>query len=81
MLKRYDAGSGVLLDANFLAHLSSCERCRRFIPEKPNTASEMCMEGAVLWKRDNVTAPAREAPMRSESFTSKANVRKAMRYK
>lgn len=80
--KAYDPhAGGVPLDANFVEHCRICERCQQFDPSKPATASLMCLEGAVLYKRDNVTRPRVARQERPESFATKAQVKALMRYR
>ncbi len=80
-MKDFQATRGVQMDDNWESHRRDCERCRAFDASKPATAAAMCLEGAVLYKRDNQTRPkAVEAP-RDEHYATKAQVKSAMRYK
>lgn len=47
---------GMPLDADFRSHADLCECCRAFDTSKPITATELCLEGSILWKRDNEQA-------------------------
>lgn len=80
-LKKYDASRGVQLDANFLSHAGDCEQCRRYDAEKPATLALMCLEGAVLYKRDNAVRPRSETATRAGTYASKATMKSLMRYR
>lgn len=80
-MKQFDAGRGVQLDQNFLTHSASCDRCRMFDESRPATAAHMCLEGSVLWKRDNLTTTPKPKVERSEHYASKTQVKRLMRYK
>lgn len=79
--KVYRAESGVLLDSTFAHHSTSCKECQRFDADKPSTIALMCLEGSVLWKRENGVTVKREQEERPRNWASKADVKKAMRYK
>lgn len=79
--KVYRAESGIALDSTFAHHSTSCEECQRFDAKKPATIALMCLEGSVLWKRENGVTIKREQEERSQSWASKADVKRAMRYK
>jgi hypothetical protein len=82
MTKNYIADKGVPLDENFLRHTAGCDKCRKFKPESPASAAHLCMEGAVLWKRENATAAVRQPKYADSQFrASAAEVKKLMRYK
>lgn len=81
-LKEFDTNRGLQLDANFESHVSGgCERCRQFDATKPATAALMCLEGAVIYKRDNVVRGRSTAATRPSTFASKAEVKRLMKYK
>lgn len=80
-LKPYHAQRGVPLDADWMTHLASCERCRLFDATKPATAASLCLEGSVLYKRDYAVVK-RSAPVdRGEHYATKAKVKRATRYR
>ncbi len=81
MTKAYKAEKGVELDSSFAFHCSRCDVCKRFEANKPATVSLLCLEGSVLWKRENVTATPRSAPARGDHYASAAEVKRLMRYK
>ena len=71
----------VLMDAKWADHLRNCEACRRYDETKPATLALMCLEGSVLWKRENVSGPARQQEARSDNYCSKDELKRLMRYK
>lgn len=79
--KIYTAEKGVLLDGNFLTHAAHCKDCQRFEEAKPASIALMCLEGSVLWKRENAVHVERATQERGPNFASKADVKRAMRYK
>ncbi len=74
-------GGGIQIDADWLSHRAGCEDCRQFDESKPATAAVMCLEGAVLYKRDNKPTERRERVEKPDTYASKAQVKAAMRYK
>ncbi len=81
-MKIFDLSVGALaLDPSFALHQSSCAQCQRFSPEKPGTAGELCLEGSVLWKRDNPTKIVRPRMERSKYYCSKDELNALMKYK
>lgn len=81
-MKEYQATRGIQMDESFPAHVASgCEQCRRFDAGKPATAALMCLEGSVLYKRDNATRKPAERASRPSTFASKAEVKRLMKYK
>jgi hypothetical protein len=68
---------GVAMDADFLSHTSCCERCRT----AQSNLGALCLEGSILWKRDNERRIAPEAVAKDEHIASKERARAAMRYK
>jgi hypothetical protein len=81
MRKNYEAEKGVLMDANFVSHCSNCAQCRMFDAERPASISVMCLEGSVLWKRENAVAAKREPVRKSDNYASKDELKRIMRYK
>lgn len=79
-LKKFDANRGLQLDGDWPSHRSQCARCTQFDPAKPATAGVMCLEGAVLYKRDNVERP-RTVRAPNPGRVSKAHLKNIMRYK
>lgn len=79
--KKYDANFGALLDESFATHSRDCPDCQRFDAEKPATASLMCLEGSVLYKRDNVTRPRSARPERDDNYATKQQIKAATRYR
>ena len=72
---------GVPLDPTFADHLAYCPTCREFNPLKPTTATRLCLEGSILWKRENIVAP-KEIPAPINEFrVTKKEAEAAMRYK
>ena len=80
-MKKYEAEHGVPLDANWRTHSTDCAECKRFDADKPATIGLMCLEGAVLWKRENAVGPKRQTVDRPDNWASKSEVKAAMRYK
>lgn len=78
--KTFDPNAGVALDGSWDSHRLLCERCAQFDAARPATAAAMCLEGAVLYKRDNVVT-TRQRIERDEHHGTKAQVKAAMRYK
>lgn len=81
-MKTYHAERGVPIDATFLDHQrNGCEQCKRFDETKPATVALLCLEGAILWKRENGVKVTPEREAKSENIVSKEALRRAMRYK
>lgn len=80
-MKTYIAATGIPLDDCFTNHLYNCETCKQFDQKKPATVALLCLEGAILWKRENGVKVTPERPVKDETFVSKDAARKAMRYK
>ena len=81
MTKPYDAQHGIMLDGSFALHCTGCEECRRFDAEKPATVALLCLEGSVLWKKENHEPTPRVAQHRPETVVSKEAAKRAMKYK
>lgn len=79
--KIYRAEVGIQIDDCFANHVYNCATCKQFDAAKPASVALMCHEGSVLWKRENGVKVTKEREERSETFASKAEVKKAMRYK
>lgn len=79
--KQYFPERGVLLDSSFAFHAQSCESCKRFNAERPETAALLCLEGSVLWKREKAEPAKRKEEWRPPTFVSKAEVKAKMKYK
>lgn len=78
--KNFDPNRGLQLDGTWEDHARACDRCAQFDPTKPATAAAMCLEGAILYKRDNAVA-RRQRVGRDENRGTKAQVKALMRYK
>jgi len=65
----------------FAQHQRSCPRCGRFDEEKPATLALLCLDGSVLWKKDNTVATERDSRPLSPYHAPAKEVRKLMRYK
>lgn len=76
-MKDWISGYGVPMDANFNTHRASCELCKA---AEDNLAS-LCLEGSILWKRENAVQPKKEPTRRSEFWCSKAQMKSLMRHK
>jgi len=79
--KPFHVETGVLLDESWWYHRQVCERCKSFDAERPATAANMCLEGAVLFKRDNTVRVKRPEPERDDNFATKAQMKALMRYR
>lgn len=79
--KPFEVHTGVRLDESWWYHSQVCERCAKFDEKKPATAVEMCLEGAILFKRDNAKAQPKPETQRDEHYATKAQVKAAMRYR
>lgn len=76
------AGSGFPLDgASFAQHAVACADRGRFDAAKPATLALLCLDGAVLWKKDNAQPVKRETKEHSSYHTSASAARKLMQYK
>lgn len=71
---------GVQMDANFASHRALCARCRGFDQNNPASAIELCLEGSILWKRENIKIDRTPGP-KDEFRGTREQVRLAMRYK
>jgi len=71
---------GVPLDPDFLTHQGACERCRAF-DGLPASAANLCLEGSVLWKRENIAAPPPDPLPSDENRATKQQLRAVTRYK
>jgi hypothetical protein len=80
-MKVFSAARGIQLDHNWEQHAAVCEACGQFDAKKPATAAAMCLEGAVLYKRDNIEKPQTPKPERTDNYATKAQMKAAMRYK
>ncbi len=72
---------GVALDPTFADHLAYCPTCREFNPLKAATATRLCLEGSILWKRENIVAPKEIPAPKNEFLVTKKEAEAAMRYK
>lgn len=80
--KDYDPKNGVTMDASFADHVTlGCEQCKRFDPNKPATLSLMCLEGSILWKRENGVSVKPQHVEKDSTHCSKEELRRAMHYK
>lgn len=79
--KVYHAERGVAIDDCWANHVHHCVPCRQFDATKPATVALLCLEGAVLWKRENGVKVTPERAEKQETIKSPAEVRRAMRYK
>ena len=68
MRKKFVPEKGVLLDANFLSHVINCDQCKRYEADKPATLALQCLEGSVLWKRENAVGGGRVDSLRELVF-------------
>lgn len=80
-MKEFSLFTGLQMDSTFEFHRTTCTRCAAFDRAKPSTAGAMCLEGSVLWKRDNVAAKKKPPEPVDEFRGTKAQVQAAMRYK
>ena len=77
--KIYNASNGIALDDCLANHILHCKQCQQFDKDKPATLARCCLEGSILWKRENVIAsPSRESP---KFHCSKDELRREMKYK
>ena len=81
MTKAYEAKKGVPLDNNFQTHSAGCNQCKQYDEAKPVTVALLCLEGSVLWKRENATPVKREHPDRGQHWANAAEVKRATKYK
>lgn len=72
---------GVPMDANFISHTANCANCKQFDAAAPATFALLCLEGSVLWKRENTDAPKREPLARGQFETTTKHAKELMRYK
>lgn len=79
--KIFTAERGVALDPYFGMHIHDCEQCSRYKPSEPATLALLCLEGSVLWKRENKAEVEKKAEYQNPNQTSKAEAKKLMRYK
>lgn len=79
-LKQYSAARGIQMDATWFSHAASCSQCRRFNESKPATAALMCLEGSVLYKRDNAVVK-REHAEKPDNYATKAQMKAATKYR
>lgn len=79
-LKPYTAARGLQMDAYFTTHAVGCPQCCRFNENKPATAALMCLEGSVLYKRDNAVVK-REHVEKPDTFATKAEMKRATKYR
>jgi hypothetical protein len=76
------AHGAVLLDGDWLCHLDGCLQCRGFDVTKPATAVALCLEGAILWKRDHAKPKRKALPgERDPHRVSAAEAKRTMRHK
>ena len=80
MTKTYDVFNGVALDPDWLQHVATCEACRGFDCAKPATMANMCLEGSILWKRENILVKPK-LPDLETTKVSRAKAKLLMRYK
>jgi hypothetical protein len=80
-MKRYSAYEGVLLDEDFPAHQEGCPRCAGVDLSRPASLSGLCLEGAVLFKRDH-TQKRKALPGERDPFRgTRDQVRRATKYR
>lgn len=63
-----ELGYGFLLDRTFFDHMRECPSCQRFSSDKPETAIHLCLDGAVLWKKEN-HKPRKRPPAMADGKT------------
>lgn len=75
-------GIGITMHAGFATHIRDCEQCRAADLATPRALADLCLEGSVLWKRENVVQEQKAPdPEQAKFRTTAANLRKIMRYK
>ena len=74
-MKMFYAEFGLPLDASFDIHRGKCSRC------SAGDIKEFCLEGAVLWKKENVVKPVKAEAEKDPHRTSVAKAKSLMRYK
>lgn len=79
MTKPYDARLGIKIDSDFTAHLAKCARCCGF-DEKPASLVALCLEGSLLWKRENEVGGKRVRD-RPSTWRSKDELKRVMKFK
>lgn len=79
-MKPYRADVGVQLDPSFTSHLARCEQCAQFDASQPASAALLCLEGSVLWKRENKVAAPRQLFVRDGNKASKDEIRRITKY-
>ncbi len=75
------AHGSVLLDGDFVHHAAHCAQCCSFDVTRPATAAALCLEGAVLWKRDHVQRRKVLPGERDPHRVSLAEAKRGMRHK
>ncbi len=77
---------GVQIDPDFQSHRDNCEQCCALI--LPAELAKLCLEGSVLWKRENVRVRKTKVPQTTDIFgetginrTTKTHAKLLMRYK
>lgn len=81
MTKIYNSALGIAIDDCFANHVYSCATCKQFDAAKPATVALLCLEGSVLWKRENGVKVTPEREEKKSTVVSKAEVKKVARYK
>lgn len=79
--KTYNAALGVAIDDCFANHIYSCEQCKAVDVAKTAALATLCLEGSILWKRENGVKVTKEREEKKDTVVSKAEVKKVMRYK
>ena len=74
-MKNYIPETGVPVDGSFVEHKRNCRRCAS------GKLSELCLEGSVLWKRENAVKRETKRAPDGEYHTTKAHAKELMRYK
>ena len=79
-----ELGYGFLLNKHFIEHMRECQSCQRFFPDKPETAVHLCLDGSILWKKDNTKRRKKGIDMadgKTEFRTTRDMLSEITRYK
>ncbi len=80
-MKDYDVYNGIPLDHTFAQHILTCSDCVKVNSANSATLRHLCLEGAVLWKRENQEKRKTGEKIVDDHIVKKSEMWRHMKYK